>query len=105
MNERENILKEISTKRDYILNIEGEIMKLKIELLQITDDVYRYEEKAEVWNNGKKGKRKIETKHIVGRRYWNEFFQDASLPKGEGIWIERSELVMKDGTWYDVDCD
>ena len=58
MNERENILKEISTKRDYILNIEGEIMGIVnlIELIYLCKNNFMDCPKCSCKNCAKNGK-------------------------------------------------
>lgn len=96
---RKEVMDEVYQLRKLITDAHTKINILRIEAVQITDEKYRYEEKEEIWDNGKKGKRNVKETHLVGRQHWREFFQDESKPKGEGIWIDRTAIVKVDGAW------
>jgi hypothetical protein len=102
MRDRKTVAQNIADEKAVIEQANRNIRALTLELVQISDDEYQYEEKEETWykqkSNGR-GRRptKVGETHMVGRRHWKEDFVDEDT--GNVISIDRSEIVRIDGVW------
>lgn len=100
--DRKIVTQNIADEKAIIEQATRNIRALTLELVQISDDEYKYEEKEETWykqkSNGR-GRRpiKVEESHMVGRRHWKEDFIDEDT--GNVVSIDRSEIVKIDGAW------
>lgn len=79
---------------DKIALLKKEDIELQKELCLLCDDKQWFTEQEETHGRGKK-----KETHLYGRINWNEFFQDYTLPEGEGVWITRSRITRIDGVW------
>lgn len=98
MKKRERLKARIDANNKKIKALQDANTELHIQEIQVCDKDCWYKEEYEERILSKRP-RKTE-KVLVGRRYWNEFFQDGDAPKGVGVIIERSQVVRINGVWY-----
>lgn len=98
MTEREQLEAEYKEQQEIIKVAQGKLQKLRIDWWLLSDEKQQYKEQEEEWTV-KDGRKKKKEKHLVGRIYWKQFFQDEDKAPGEGVWVDRNQIVRVDGIW------
>lgn len=90
--ERYELQKSIDFKNGQIDSLRNEIIELVRQSLLLCDDKQWYKEETETFGRGKAKRNKL-----VGRIYWDEYFEHSDSTKS--IKITRSKIVRVDGEW------
>lgn len=96
MRTRQVVKAEYKETKEAIKSLQGKLIDLEIEEIQICDDEQSYSEKMEEWDE-KQGRKKIKVPHMVGRIHFIQEFKDGDT--GKVIEIERNPIVRLDGVW------
>lgn len=100
MSTRKELEKQIKVTEELIQDHTKDLRDLKIQLLQVNDEVSTYKEgyeDVEIYEKRRKTPTRTE-RRLIGRRYFTQYFEDEST--GEKVAIDRKLVVREDDNWY-----